>query len=91
MNKLMLGILDDILKLKVEVSMYIYEDKYHIDLNTHMKSECILVCEEGKVYAHMRYNKRLDIESIDDVIYAVSSCRMGRSYGNSSWIKILEG
>jgi len=57
-----------------------------LDVHTGMKSHLHLSYNALTGYtAYMRYNESLQVETIQDVIYAVKKCRHGRDYASFAW------
>ena len=75
----------------VTVKIYVEEDGTKcIDLNTEAKSWCILKSCGNDIYAHMRYDKVIKVESFNDVLKCVRDCCYGRSFFNKNWIKCMD-
>lgn len=81
----------------VEVSYYECQDKFHYDVKTGMKSECIILengnmNETNELTASMRYGMKMTIS--DDmplkefVELVVSSCMHGSSYISVTWLEL---
>ena len=56
--------------------------KDYIDVNTGMKSHLYIKYNDGKYFAHMRYNTVNDIETFYDFYQSVRDCAHGRGFMN---------
>ena len=87
----LLEILEPAIKAGIELNVgYDYESKYYVNINTGMKSECIIYVDEEYYIAKCRYDTVYKIHTFDDVLYAVSNCGHGRDYGCAKWMKLIE-
>lgn len=66
------------------------EKLVYVDLNTNMKSHIYLYEHEGGVYADMRYEKGVKIESLSDLLYCATDAICGRDFMSYNWQVLLE-
>ena len=83
-----LAILDPILN-DVEIAIFKNkEDIYEIDLNTQMKSSCILKLEPQGIIAYRRYDSSDRVNDLADVIELVEGCNHN-NYMSVGWANVL--
>tara|TARA_R110001606_G_C15053719_1_gene613862 strand:+ start:66 stop:356 length:291 start_codon:yes stop_codon:yes gene_type:complete len=78
-------LLEPALDLGVEVLI----GKDGVDLNTMMKSHCILKSVDGNIVAFCRYDQEFLIESYEDILEALDWCEFRKGFGNGIWMRIL--
>ena len=61
-----------------------------VDLDTGMKSGCILVEIDGEIIAQCRYKKTFVINNFDDVLNAVKWCECGKGFGDYNWLELID-
>jgi hypothetical protein len=84
--------INNILKLiepALDKGLEVLVGKNSVNIETCMKSECILKEEEGQIKAYCRYNKIFEIRSFDDVLDVVKWCNCHRSFGNIIWFELI--
>lgn len=82
------SLMDDGLTISVSKNKETGEIEYN--LNTNMKSGCVLVCRGEQVLAQTRYKKDIVIGDIDDLLFTVANdCKCGRDYMSYEWSEIF--
>ena len=66
------------------------EKRVYVDLNTNMKSHIYLYEHECSVYADMRYEQGVKIESLSDLLYCATDAICGRDFMSYNWQVLLE-
>lgn len=86
--------LPDFVVTAIEKGVQVTVDKldgvFRIDMNTRMKSECVLYAVENGWEAHMRYKEVKPVANWDDLVSAVSGCVYGKGFGCGTWFAILK-
>jgi len=90
MNDKLLGIINGLLDLGAIIELYKSGGSLCADLQTGMKSHCYLVAHDDMIVAEMRYDKSVEIDTVDDVLAAVKSCMQGRTYLSSAWDDVFK-
>lgn len=86
--------LPDFVVTAIEKGVQVTVDKldgvFRIDMNTRMKSECVLYAVENGWEAHLRYNEVKPVSNWDDLVSAISGCVYGKGFGSATWFAILK-
>ena len=97
MTELLTYLLDNDIKLTLssklnnsEHCLMPNEKLVYVDLNTNMKSHIYLYEYEGSVYADMRYEQGVKIESLVDLLYCAKDAICGRDFMSYNWQDLLE-
>ena len=89
MNKNLEKILNSLMEEGLEIKVTMINGVHFFDLNTGMKSECILREKDGEIFADTRFKKNISIIDFDDVLSVVNSCLCNRDFMNEEWKNIL--
>lgn len=82
-------LLSPAIKAGCNITFKVENGNFCADLNTEAKSYCVLVCQDGKIMAHRRYNQIDEVKSFKDVLDAVYGCGHGRSFFSQPWLDLL--
>lgn len=78
-----------LLKRGIQITLSYNDGIIYYDLDTKMKADCKIYQLDGKFFADTRYEKRLEFEDEDGIIWIVAHCRHGRDYMNPVWAEIF--
>ena len=74
----------------VAVTLYLEDNTLCSNLNTGMKSQCILKIENNELIAYRRYDRVDKVEDFNHLLDLVLGCRHAREYMNPGWHTLLQ-
>ena len=87
--KELLKLLEPALDAGIELAVGKEDGQYYVNLDTGMKSECVIWVTPTRFEARGRYGAIEFIDTWDDVLYVVEQCQHGRPFGNTLWLELI--